>query len=339
MEFGVLFKARKRLRIIARVRQAALWLILFCILSLPAIAQAQNAADSLTELTVDIWPDYDRPSVLVLLTGRLPANVALPAQVTIPLPADATLNAVARLTPEGAMIDDIDFTAEDGTLTILVPEERFRVEYYAPYEIQDDQHSYLFEWFSDVISVDRVSVIIQQPAAADAMESTPEASETTVGPDGLSYLHLPEVNVPAGDSYSVEFSYNATEGELTASSVEAQPAAQTGLEPVVSAPTSARSSSLSTSWPLLLAGAAGLLIVALVGWQAISRRQGSRRGRPARSRAAKTSSPRATAQPVQKAGGSSNQGAGTVSYCHQCGKSVEAADKFCRNCGTKLKGR
>jgi hypothetical protein len=316
---------------------------LFCmlsllVLSLPAIAQAQNAADSLTELTVDIWPDYDRPSVLVLLTGRLPATVTLPARVTIPLPADATLNAVARLTPEGAMIDDIDFTEEDGTLTILVPEERFRVEYYAPYEIQDEQHSYLFEWFSDALSVDRVSVIVQQPAAADAMESTPAASETSVGPDGLTYLHLPQENVPAGDRYSVEFSYDATNGELTASSVEAQPAAQASLEPVVPAPASQNTGSLSASWPLLLAGAAGLLIVALVGWQALSRRQSGRRGKPARPRAAKTPSPRSATQPVQQVGGS-NQGAGTVSYCHQCGNSVEAADRFCRNCGTKLKGR
>ncbi len=345
MGSGALFRLRRRRLLTSRGRKVAQWLVaLFFLLSWPAIARGQSAADSLAELAVDLWPDYDQPAVLVLLTGRLPEGVSLPARVTIPLPADATLNAVARLTPEGAMVDDIEFTNENGALTVTVPEERFRVEYYAPYETEDGQSSYLFEWFSNALSVDRLSVIIQQPAAAEAMASTPGAAESTVGPDGLTYLHLPEENVPAGDSYWLEFSYDATGGELTSSTVAAQPAAQTALEPVAPPPAAESSTRFSRSWPLWLAGAAGLLIVVLAGRQVIARGKERRPAKPAgpratSSRAASTHGVDTPSSSTTRQAGGSKGGAGSVRFCHQCGSSADAADRFCRNCGTKLRGR
>jgi predicted amidophosphoribosyltransferase len=29
---------------------------------------------------------------------------------------------------------------------------------------------------------------------------------------------------------------------------------------------------------------------------------------------------------------------GKVNFCHQCGERAQSGDKFCRNCGTALKG-
>src|SRR5690606_4323832 len=49
-------------------------------------AAAQTPSAALASLAVELWPDYDRPAVLVLLTGALPASAPLPATVTIPVP-------------------------------------------------------------------------------------------------------------------------------------------------------------------------------------------------------------------------------------------------------------
>ena len=73
--------------------------ILFALLIFLALSQtlsiwAQDTVTTLDQLTADIWPDYDQPSVLVLLTGTLPDDVAYPATITVPIPDDATVNAV-----------------------------------------------------------------------------------------------------------------------------------------------------------------------------------------------------------------------------------------------------
>ena len=64
---------------------------------------AQQPATVLEFLEVELWPDFDQPALLVLLSGALPADAPLPATITIPLPEAATINAVARIDAQGAL--------------------------------------------------------------------------------------------------------------------------------------------------------------------------------------------------------------------------------------------
>ena len=95
-----------------------------------AIGIAQTPVSVIDSLDIEIWPDYDRASVLVLLTGALPGDTRLPASVTLPLPGGAQINAIARIdSKDGSMKDDI-FSSNDppDTLTFVTPDLRFRVE-------------------------------------------------------------------------------------------------------------------------------------------------------------------------------------------------------------------
>jgi hypothetical protein len=85
------------------------YLLLFLLaMILPATGYAQGRATAIDTLIVDLWPDYDRASVLVLLTGTLSADTKLPATVIFPVPVTAQLNAVARIdSSDGVMKDDI----------------------------------------------------------------------------------------------------------------------------------------------------------------------------------------------------------------------------------------
>ena len=106
--------------------QRILFVLLLClILWVPAAAQ-EPTVDSLAALEVTFWPDFDNPSVLVLMTGTLPPETEFPAVVALPLPDDAELNAVARVTDEG-LFDDIDFKNENGSLTLLVKGTNFQI--------------------------------------------------------------------------------------------------------------------------------------------------------------------------------------------------------------------
>ena len=126
--------------------------ILLVVFVLMPMAQgfAQNPVSVIEALDIEIWPDYDRPSVLVLLTGTLLGDTLLPASVSLPLPKAARLNAVARIDrKDGSMKDDI-FSSTDppGTLTFITPDLRFRVEYYLPYTVNENQRSFDYFWLA-----------------------------------------------------------------------------------------------------------------------------------------------------------------------------------------------
>ena len=129
-------------------RTLSLLLLLLFTAVIPVTAQEE--ATQLDQMVVELWPDYDRPAMLVLLTGTLPATVALPATVNIPLPDDADIFAIARFTDEDVLVSDVESTAADGRLTLTTAGRTFRVEYYAPYTRDGSETAYRFEWQSDL---------------------------------------------------------------------------------------------------------------------------------------------------------------------------------------------
>ena len=149
--------------------KGSLFLLLsFVILGQLSNVQAQTTTSTVENLAVDIWPDYDRPSVLVLFTGVLPASATLPATITIPLPDNADLTAVARITAEDNLIDDIAFDENEQGVTLTTPEPRFRVEYYMPYDLAGDERTFTFEWLAE-LSVSEMLVSVQQPVGTVEM--------------------------------------------------------------------------------------------------------------------------------------------------------------------------
>lgn len=274
---------------------------------------AQQQASSLEWLTVDLWPDYDRSQVLVLLTGGLSEDTSLPASVTLPLPQQADLNAVARISDENQMIDDIDFERGDDTVTLTTPDRRFRVEYYVPYDSQGLQRDFTFNWPGGP-AVSQFEVSVQQPSAATSISVEPTADSVVSGNDGLQYHNLPVRQLGANEGFQASVSYTMSADQLTS-------AVQTADSTGASAPAGTASGDFlsGVNWPPVLAGLGVALLLLAIGWQVfaarIATRQKPRKPRPLRA-----------------------MRQGDVKYCHQCGARAQANDRFCRECGTELKG-
>lgn len=285
-------------------------------LSRPA-AYAQEGVDRLQWLTVDLWPDYDRPSVLVLVTGAVPDDAPLPATVTLPLPDQATVNAVARISDANEMIDDIESTVGENSVTLVTPDRRFRVEYYAPYQQDGSQREFQFNWQAD-LSVAEMDLSVQEPLAASSLETTPEADSVVEGNDGLQYHNLPVRSVSAGESYSVEVAYTMASEQLTAAAAQAAAGAT-----APSAEPGAAEDGVGTdpNWPIILAAAGGVLVILAIGWQLFGPRL--------------TSSGRTTPRKPRPA---RSEKSGAARFCHNCGAQAQPGDRFCRECGTQLKG-
>ncbi len=200
------------------------WLLALFLALLPlAAARGQGPVTALESLAILLWPDYDRPSVLVLLTGTLGTDAPLPAVVTVPLPLDAQLNAVARIDAQNRMIDDIPYSADAGKLTLTTPEPRFHVEYYLPYRIEAGEHIFRFTWLAD-LSVERLETTVQRPASAPSLVTEPMAGTIMEGNDGLTYYRLPAKAVPSGQAFSLQVRYPMADARL---SVERQRSSKT----------------------------------------------------------------------------------------------------------------
>jgi hypothetical protein len=132
----------------------AISIILLIVLSLVplAIGHAQTTVTTIDSLVIELWPDYDKPSVLVLLTGTLPFDTDLPATVTLPLPENAQFHVVARIdSKDGVMKDDIfSSPAPPDAMTFITPDLRFRLEFYLPYTVNDNQRSFDYTWLSNL---------------------------------------------------------------------------------------------------------------------------------------------------------------------------------------------
>ena len=287
-------------------------LALFIFLAAASHSVAQAPLDSLAAMHASFWPDYDDPSVLVLLTGTIPAGVTLPAEVTFPIPADARINAVAAVA-DGAMTT-LERTVENGAVTFSSPLNQFRIEYYVPYELTGTTRSYQFSWLSDM-DVAEFTADVQQPGSATNMTTTPTAVRQTTGQtDGLIYHELPSQSVGAGMPYEVAFSYDLPSGALTAPPSAA--AAQQSVPAVSPVPAAS-----STNWLLIGAAAVGILALAVGGtWYLATHSQPSRSSKTPRKPAPRRESQAAAAR-----------------FCHVCGQPAEKGDQFCRKCGTPLK--
>ncbi len=285
---------------------------------------SQDAA--LDSLTIDIWPEYDQPSVLVIYHITLSSQVKLPAALTFRIPKEVGQpHAVAMQDVAGLYNLNYDIAQQGDWVQIsfTTPVPNIRVEYYDPtLKIDNQQRNFTFRWPGDY-TVQNLVLQVQQPSNASEMTFTPnQESEQTVQ-DGITYHALKEGQVNAGTAFDLKIAYRKPDNRLTSqdSFSPAQP-----IQPIDNR-TAGRVSPIEML-PWILGGFGVLLIVIglLWYWKAGQAQQAEavKAGRPRHPSRHGTASP----TPVSNEEGP---------YCHQCGKRAAPGDQFCRACGTKLR--
>ena len=287
---------------------------LFILLLIPAAkGEAQNEVSAMDSLTIELWPDYDRPSVLVLLTGLLPADTQFPATVIVPLPENAQLNAVARIDGrDGIMKDDISSVPGPSNLLMFItPDLQFRVEYYMPYIVNGNQRLFDYSWLAD-IAVNNLQLKIQQPKAATSFNIKPAATGIMTDDNGLIYHPLPPKTVLAGQPFSVHLEYEMTTVQLSVDTLS-PPRAESQIPDAFTQ--SAMGSGTKTNWAILaIISGAFIVIIGLI-WLITSRRN--------QTDTHEMNSQKLQMQPRAK-------------FCRDCGEPLDETDKWCGQCGTNL---
>jgi hypothetical protein len=287
-------------------------LLILLILIAAAPGFAQSPISLIDSLVIEIWPDYDKASVLVLLTGTLAGDTPLPATVTLPLPEAAQLNAVARIDSQGGdMRDDISWNTDSpDTLTLITPELRFRVEYYFPYKVDKNQHTFDYTWLT-AFSVNNFQLWVQRPISAIMLKTEPATVKVATRGDGFEYYTFPAQAVPAGQSISIRVTYEMSSDQLSLASI---PSANSGTQPSVKQ--AAPAAGIRFSWALAAVAAGAVIIIGALIWHIASRRRSPDIHNHPEPRAEKRSEP--------------------SRFCSNCGEPIGKGDKFCRECGSEL---
>lgn len=294
----------------ARLASAFATLVLAIVL-LPAFAAAPAGAAKgpprLESLQIDIWPEYDRPAALVILRAQLATDVALPAAVSLRIPASsAGPAAVAYAKADKGALLNLKYERTDAkdfiTLRFSAPERSFHVEFYDPIPTGASGRKYRFVWPGD-LAADRVDVLVQEPAVSSDFSVEPNLSDSASGPDGLRYRSAQLGALKPGKALPIEIRYTKTDARTSVEILKPGGAA-TAAAPE---PTPAPQGAVASQLVLALGVALPLLLAALIGylwWRRHPRRSAERSG-----------------------------GAG---FCAKCGNRVAVGDRFCSRCGVDL---
>jgi hypothetical protein len=278
-----------------------------------SLASAQSEI-TLPLVSVQLWPEYDQPSMLVLTDFEIPADTALPVDLTFRIPKDANLIAVASYTSQGDLADAIfDGPTVNGdwkTFTVTMTTLAARFEYYDALDFSGEKRTYSYLWYGRY-AVDQFNIRILKPMDTIAVLTQPPLPSISQENELNFYVGDP-MPLADGETFKLDIEYDKTSNALVVESQGVQPSAP------VDENTPGRVS-LNNSLPYVI----GVLAVIMIIGGSVYFWRSSRRpfGRPRR----RSSAP-----------AESEQG-NMESYCSQCGSRARAGDRFCRTCGARLR--
>ncbi|MDP1544657.1 MAG: zinc ribbon domain-containing protein [Anaerolineales bacterium] len=299
------------------MRKLFLILILGVFFACPSFASAQSET-AFASVNVQLWPEYDQPSMLVIVDFLVAPGTPLPVDLTFRIPQDANLIAVAVQTGDGGFLN-AEFNGPQGggewqSFTMPITQNaHYRFEYYQPLTFVGNQRLFSYLW-DGAFEVDVFQVGVLEPLDTTSLSTTP-AHRSIEQINGLTYYDSEVLRLEKGEQYALNLQYEKTSDALLNPPQGIQPVAP------VDDNTPGRVS-LNNSLPYIIGGlgvvmiAGGVLYYLQAGRSTPSRRSRRHKHSPAISAA---------------------DDAADDAYCPQCGARSKPGDRFCRTCGARLR--
>ncbi|MBL8062003.1 MAG: zinc ribbon domain-containing protein [Anaerolineales bacterium] len=295
------------------MRKLILILMLGAFFAFPFSASAQSDA-ALSNVVVQLWPEYDQPSMLVIVDFQLAADAPLPTTLSFRIPQTANLIAVAASAGDnGFMTVPFDGPTVEGefqTFSMTIEENTsYRFEYYEALSFNGNQRLFTYLWDSPY-SVDSFAVNLLEPLDVTSLTMNPDYDSMDTS-QGAKYYTGKSVKLASGEQYTLTLEYEKTTDTLVSQAQAIQPAAP------VDENTPGRVS-LNNTLPYIIGGLGVVMILGGIVYYF---------------RAGRNTAPR----PRRRHSLSEAEENGGDHYCPQCGARAKSNDRFCRTCGARLR--
>ncbi len=209
-------------------------LILILIVGLPSRSGlAQEGALQLASWDVEVWPEYDQPSVLVIYSGTVDEGTTFPQTMRIPVPAGVTVTAVAEGDATSGLltVQSRSETTEKGQEVVFdIEKPNFVVEFYADVLSPPPSRSFDLTLLAPYAAT-QGSLSVRQPARASDMQITPALAQT--GTDSLGNPLYGQQLGPfvAGQEIPLSVAYTKADANPSITATEAPVPAQSPPDP------------------------------------------------------------------------------------------------------------
>jgi hypothetical protein len=308
-------------------------LFLVASLFLCASVPAQNTDTNLqvSTMEIDIWPEYDQPSTLVIYRISFASLTNFPAKVSFRIPTSAGDPYSVAMKDLDGLLYDLEYSViPDGNwsrIEFITSSPDIQLEFYDPIKQNTDgAHSYSYQGISDY-PIEDLKIIIQQPRYAASINLFPDLGPGKINStDGLMYYTSDVGTVAVNTTINLALSYQKTNsklsaGSLTVSAVNPVSENNSGWNHFVRLMAAVwENQTLISSGLLILAGILLLLAAILLSTHKRNLTLLSDEGN------------RETRQKKRTV----NSSEIIEVYCHVCGKRARPGDLYCRVCGSKL---
>jgi hypothetical protein len=295
------------------MRKWAVLVLLVSLFVLPTMAGAQGGV-AINQLSVQLLPEYDQASMLVIYDFNLADPLNIPPAFTMRIPVDANLFAVAY-NSSGELIN-AQYTASESldewqVVTITTNGgTTYRIEYYEPLTFSDARRTFTYLWPGDY-TISDLTIFLGSPLDATEFTLDPAMDQTQRVTDGMSGYGKDFGSIPTGQQFILTMQYEKSTSALVLPPQELQPSQSLDEN------TPGRVS-LSNYWPYILGG---LGLVMILGGVVYYWQSGRKR----------------VSRPRHRSHANLEQEEGEEQYCPQCGTRARANDRFCRVCGSRLR--
>lgn len=294
------------------LRRLALLSLALVLVAAAGVRQGRAAAATspqLTSMAVSVMPEYDQPRVLVSYRGEFDADVALPLEARLRLPADASIEHICSIRPPNEEHICQPYSADPDGQYLSVTWEAVTpimyVEFYYGSVSGAGQRSLDFTFWAPY-RVQILDLFVQEPMEATEFTLSP-APDDTVEEQGFRHHSYTFQDVSVDEPVSIEMVYTRQTSQPSVPPRAAAAADDSGGIP---------------QGVLLSLGLAGAAVLAFVLYSVFARRFRIR---------------------LVAYSGQAPRDEGTAArtgtfFCRQCGGSVQQGYAFCPACGQETKG-
>jgi hypothetical protein len=301
----------------SNMRRLLLVLVLgLCLLSGPAQAQETPTVSS---LEISLWPEFDRPDMLVIYRGLFAADTPLPVAVEFRIPASAGQPTAVAYVDEGGQRLNQQYTPRVEGDWLVVSFELstlgFQIEYYAALAVDAaGQREFAYTYTADH-PTSALNLNVQVPPGAQAFALDPAADRVTQEADGLTYHLVSAGSLAQDETRSWTITYEKTGSGLT---VESLAPAEV---PAEAPPPPEETADGSNVVIFIIAFVALIAVGGAAFWL-------GRQTHP---------DPEPLHQPSRRSKQRGSKPFEEETFCHQCGARLRYDSEFCHKCGTTVR--